>query len=287
MQQIKITVQENDSLAATFFAANAETKLNRSVIVGPAAAVSQTYYQGFCEYLADAGFDVMSFDFRGVGQSKTRHIREYRDIGFLAYAEYDYPEVVNTMLEKFPDQKLFIVGHSVGGWMPALTKISGKIDGLITVAALSGYWRLIAKPDRYLHWLAWYFIAPVAIKIYGYWPGWAGMKADTSAALGLDFAHWAKKPGFVFDEPRINATEHANRFLGHLHLFQIADDSWGTPDAVKAVHDRYPNSKSRTIEVVEPKKFGIPFIGHFNFFRSAHRDTLWALVLKRLNGFCV
>ena len=285
MQQIHITVQENDSVAATFFPANTEKKLNRSVIVGPAAAVSQTYYQGFCEYLADAGFDVMSFDFRGVGQSKTRDIREYRDIGFLAYAEHDYPAVVNTMLEKFPDQKLFIVGHSVGGWMPALTKISGKLDGLITVAALSGYWRLMAKPDRYLHWLSWHVVAPLTIKLYGYWPGWAGMKVDASAALGLDFARWAKNPGFVFDEPRINATEHANRFLGQLHLFQIADDSWGTPAAVKAVHDRYPNAKTRAIEVIEPKKLGIKFLGHFNFFRSAHRDTLWALALKRLNEF--
>ena len=285
MQQIQIRVQENDSVAATFFPANNENKLYRSVIVGPAAAVSQTYYQGFCEYLANAGFDVMSFDFRGIGQSKTRHIREYRDIGFLAYAEHDYPAVVNTMLEKVPDQKLFIVGHSVGGWMPALTKISGKIDGLITVAALSGYWRLMARPARYLHFLAWYLIAPLTIKLYGYWPGWAGMKADTSAALGLDFAHWAKKPGFIFDEPRINATEHANRFVGHLHLFQIADDTWGTPAAVKAVHDRYPNAKTRAIEVVEPKEHGIPFIGHFNFFRSAHRNSLWALALKRLNEF--
>ena len=123
MQKILITVQENDSVAATVFPANTENKLNCSVIVGPAAAVSQTYYQGFCEYLADAGFDVMSFDFRGVGQSKTRHIREYRDVGFLAWAEYDYPAVVNTMLEKFPDQKLFIIGHSVGGWMPGATRM--------------------------------------------------------------------------------------------------------------------------------------------------------------------
>jgi predicted alpha/beta hydrolase len=285
MQKIEISVQENDLIAATIFPASNEKKLNRSVIVGPAAAVSQTYYQDFCEYLAEAGYDVMSFDFRGVGQSKTRNIREYRDIGFLAWAEHDYPAVVNAVLEKLPNQPLYIVGHSVGGWMPALTKISDRIDGLVTVAALSGYWRLIAAPQRYLHFLAWYFIAPLAIRIYGYWPGWAGMKADTSAALGLDFARWAKRPGFVFDEPRMKASEHASRFVGHLHLFQIADDSWGTPAAVKAVHDRYPNAKTRVCEVVEPKKLGIPFIGHFNFFRNTHRDTLWALALNRLQAF--
>ncbi len=285
MQKIEIIVQENDSLVATFFPASLDKKQNRSVIVGPAAAVSQTYYQGFCEFLAEAGFDVLSFDFRGVGQSKTKHIREYRDIGFLAWAEHDYPAVVNFMLEKFTLQKLFIIGHSVGGWMPALTKISHRIDGLIAVAALSGYWRLMARPQRYLHFLAWYGIAPLTIKLFGYWPGWAGMKADTSRAIGLDFAHWAKKPGFIFDEPRIKAAEHAHRFTGHLHLFQITDDSWGTPAAVKAVHDRYPNAKTRKIEAVEPRAFGIPFIGHFNFFRRGHRDSLWMLALKRLQAF--
>ena len=47
MQQIQITVQENDQIAATFFPANAGKKLSRSVIVGPAAAVSQPITPAF------------------------------------------------------------------------------------------------------------------------------------------------------------------------------------------------------------------------------------------------
>jgi predicted alpha/beta hydrolase len=284
MAQIQITVQDSDSVIATFFSARPEKKLYRSVVVGSGAGISQTYYTNFCHYLADAGFDVMSFDFRGIGQSKVLDIRDYRDIGFQAWAEHDYPAIVNHMLAMFPEQPLLIVGHSAGGWLPGITKISDRIDGILMVAALSGYWRLISAPQRYVHLLAWYVLLPVAIRMYGYWPGRIGMKVDTSAALGLEFARWAKKPGFVFDEPSMNASEHANRFVGDLHLFQIADDAWGTPAAVKAVHDRYPNARTRVLEAIDPKKLNVPFVGHFNFFRSAYRDTLWPLALKRLLG---
>ncbi len=133
-----IAVSGNDHLIAHHFRAAPDRRRGRSVIVGPATAVAQTYYFKFCTYLAEQGFDVLTFDYRGVAQSKLRPIRDYRDIGFSAWAEHDYPAVIEHMHALHPGQPLYIVGHSVGGWMPGATRASHRIDGLLGVAALVG-----------------------------------------------------------------------------------------------------------------------------------------------------
>lgn len=285
MEKINIAVSANDHLIAHIFRAAPDKKRARSVIVGPATAVAQTYYIKFCTYLAEQGFDVLSFDFRSVGQSLLRPIQEYRDIGFSDWAEQDYPAVIDFMHAQFPNQPLYIVGHSVGGWMPGATRASHRIDGILGIAALSAYWALMSRPYRYGHWLTWNTLVPLTTNLLGYWPGWAGLTHDLPRKLGQEFAQWAQLPGFLFDAPQFDARGNAAKFTGHLHLYQIADDAWGTPEAVSALQPHYSNAKTNVMETLKPADFGAKSIGHLNFFRSVHRDTLWPHALARLTAF--
>lgn len=285
MEKIDIAVSANDALIAHVFPAAPAAKRGRSVVVGPATAVAQTFYFKFCQYLADQGFDVLSFDFRSVGQSLQRPIRDYAGIGFSDWAAYDYPAVIDAVHNLYPGQPLYIVGHSVGGWMPGATRASHRIDGILGVAALSAYWPLMARPYRYGHWLTWNTLVPITTSLLGYWPGWAGLTHDLPAKLGREFAQWAQMPGFLFDAPQFDARGNAARFTGHLHLYQIGDDVWGTPQAVSALQPHYPNAKTNVMETLKPADFGTKKIGHLDFFRSAHRDTLWPHALARLTGF--
>jgi predicted alpha/beta hydrolase len=285
MKKIQINVDTNDHLIAHIFAAAPNKKRGKSVIVGPATAVAQTFYIKFCTYLAEQGFDVLSFDFRSVGQSMNRSIRDYKDVGFSDWAEQDYPAVIHFMHETFPNQPLYIVGHSVGGWMPGTTHASDRIDGILGVAALSAYWPLMARPYRYGHWLTWNTLVPLTTSLLGYWPGWAGLTHDLPAKLGREFAQWAKSPGFVFDAPQFDARGNAAKFTGHLHLYQLSDDAWGTTEAVSALQSHYPNAKTNVMETLVPADFDTKSIGHLNFFRSVHRDTLWPHAVARLTAF--
>jgi len=285
MEPIRLEVTANDTLQAHHYPAHAPVRRNRSVIVGPATAVPQTVYIKFCQYLAEQGFDVLCFDYRGIGQSFSGDIRDYRDIGFSAWAEHDYPAVIDHMHARHPGQPLYIVGHSVGGWMPGATSASHRIDGILGIAALSAHWPLMARPQRYWHWFAWHAVVPVTTALLGYWPGWAGLKMDLSATLGREFAAWAKSPGFVFDATQFDARGNAEKFTGQLHLLQIDDDPWGTPAAVSALQPYYPNAKRNVMETVRPADFGLQKIGHLAFFRSQYRETLWPLAVARLSAF--
>lgn len=285
MQNIEIAVGKDDRLIGHLFPAEPSCRKGRSVIVGPATAVPQTFYYNFCRYLAGHGFDVLTFDFRSVGQSKLRPIRDYADIGFSSWAEQDYPAVIEWMHAHHEGQPLYIVGHSVGGWMPALTRASSRIDGLLGIAALSAYWPLMARPHRYFHWFAWRALVPLSTAVFGYWPGWAGLNHDLPTTLGREFAEWAQQADFVFDARQFDPRGNALAFKGHLHLYQISDDPWGTPEAVRSLIAHYPNARSAAMETLRPADFGGKAIGHLNFFRSAHKDTLWPHTLKQLEAF--
>lgn len=285
MQAFDITLADGGTIAAQLYRADASARRGRSVVMAPATAVAQTYYTKFCGYLAGQGFDVLSFDFRGVGQSLRAPIRDYAGIGFSDWAEHDYPAVIEAMHGLHPGQPLYIVGHSVGGWMPGVTRASHRIDAILGVAALSAYWPLMARPYRYVHWLTWKALVPMTTALLGYWPGWAGLTHPLPAKLGREFAQWACRPGFVFDAPQFDARANAARFAGHLHMYQIADDPWGTPAAVSALQPYYPNAKSNVMESLHPATFGAERIGHLDFFRSAHSETLWPHALARLAAF--
>jgi predicted alpha/beta hydrolase len=282
MQSIRISVVENDSLVATHFVPPAAAR-NISVIVGSAAGAPQTYYQSFCEYLSAQGFDVWSFDFRGIGQSQTRPLKSYRDIGFFAWANHDYPAVIEHVKSQSPNQPLCIIGHSVGGWMPAFTRASHHLHGILGVAAMSGHWRLMAAPERYLHLLAWYALVPLSTRLFGYWPKAVGLGRDVSAGLARDFAYCAKRKNFIFDAPQIGAADNVRAFKGVAHLLQMSDDPWGTPAAVGALAQQFTMAKSVKVERIDGHALGVGPIGHLNFFRREHRETLWPHALQRLN----
>lgn len=284
MQRIEIPVIDGEHLVAHHFAADAASRKGVSVIVGSAAAAPQSYYRGFCEFLAAKGFDAFSFDFRGIAQSQVKPLRQYHDTGFFAWATHDYPAMIDYVKQALPTQPLHIVGHSVGGWMPGFTRAAHQVDGILGVAALSGHWRLMARPHRYLHALAWYLLTPLSIRLFGYWPGVVGLGRDAPAGLGRDFAWCAKRPSFIFDAPQIDAASNVRRFTGRLHLLQIADDPWGTPESVSHLHEQFVNARHREIEPIRPSDFGVKAIGHLGFFRHEHRQTLWPHALQRLQA---
>jgi predicted alpha/beta hydrolase len=54
---------------------------------------------------------------------------------------------------------------------------------------------------------------------------------------------------------------------------------------VRSLIAHYPNARSVAMETLRPADFGGRAIGHLNFFRSIHKDTLWPHALKQLEAF--
>ncbi len=281
--QSTLICSDGQTIVANWFKPKQKNPL-ATIVVAPGAAAEARFYRGFCEYLANQNYRVVSFDFRSVGESKIVSGHNINECGFSTWIEHDYPTVIKYAKQSAPNIPLFIVGHSAGGWMSGINSASAYVDGILGVAALSAYWRHMARPHRYAHWLAWHVLVPIATKVFGFWPGRIGFRANMAKKFGTEFSRWARHPDFVFSDKKLQVRENSLNFRGSMHLLQIADDPWGTPSAVAGYAKQFPNASIRTIESIHPTAFQLSSIGHFGFFRTQNRDVLWPIAAARLSA---
>lgn len=66
----KISSKNNYLLSFTIFKPETDQKKNITVLIAPAMAVLQKYYWKFAEYVCEKGYNVITFDYLGIGKSK-------------------------------------------------------------------------------------------------------------------------------------------------------------------------------------------------------------------------
>jgi alpha-beta hydrolase superfamily lysophospholipase len=140
-----------------------------SVVIGGAMGVRQAFYEAFATWLAGQGYRVTSFDYRGHGDSLQGPVREVH--ADLCDWARDYEAVIAHAKAQLPDQPLFLVGHSLGAQLPGLLRTPQRVDGLLSIAAGSGYWRDNAPRLKRVVPYFWHVLVPVATRLCGYFPG--------------------------------------------------------------------------------------------------------------------
>ncbi len=126
METFQIICADNTALTAKKFTPATTIK---SVVVMPAAmGVKQNFYEPFAEFLAENGIAVLSFDYRGMGESipeQYRHSLRGFAANIIDWAEKDYNAALKTAKEWLPDVPLLVVGHSWAVsclvWCPIIT----------------------------------------------------------------------------------------------------------------------------------------------------------------------
>ena len=269
---LRIRALDGFELAATLYEPAAGMDRRTAVLINSATAVKRRYYDPFARYLAGEGFTVLTYDYRGIGGSRPRSL-----VGFRArlrqWAEEDQGGVLDWVAGSLGAAKLLVVGHSVGGQIVGLAPGNERIAGLVGVAAQNGYWGHWPSPSRYRMALRWYLALPLATSLFGYVPGWLGIKEDLPGGVAREWAAWCRRPGFLFqghDERRRGFERFAKPFLA----YSFADDDYAPRAAVESLLDAYREARVDHRHVT-PREVGAPAIGHFGFFRERFRETLW------------
>src|SRR4051812_43381170 len=107
----------------------------RPVLIMPATGVPQSYYAKFAAYLAQRGFSVLTFDYRGIGRSLSSDIREH-PARMRDWATLDAAAAFDSL-----KGDICVVGHSFGGQALGLLPDPARITGAVMVGSQSGYWR--------------------------------------------------------------------------------------------------------------------------------------------------
>jgi predicted alpha/beta hydrolase len=255
-----------------------------SVVIGGAMGVRQDYYAPFAEWLSGQGFRVTTFDYRGSGESlPDTHDGSLR--GFKAdlfdWAS-DYEAVVDSAKAALPDAPLYLLGHSLGAQLPGFLRNQTKVDGLVSIAAGSGYWRDNAPQLRRMILYFWYVLVPLATRLCGYFPGRKLKKVgDLPAGVMLQWRKWCLDPLYsVGAEGEGARLAYAQATFPVLAL-SITDDELMTWRGTQNLINLYTGT-ARSFERITPADLGVKRIGHFGFFRQQFSQSLWPRTVQIL-----
>lgn len=246
-----------------------------AVLIAGAMGVPQRFYAGFANLLRERGVAVLTFDYHGIGASAPASLRGF-EASIHGWGEQDLGGAVDFLQTRFPGVPVQYVGHSVGGQLLGLVPRWERLDSALLIASQSGFWRLWPGATKYAMWLMWNAAIPVLTGALGFFPmGRLGQGEDLPAGVAREWAKWGRHPKYVISHAEAHGIRGYAEFDRPLRSVAIADDSYAPVPTVRALYDHYL-SAPKDFVVVDPRSVGAKKIGHFGFFRSRFRDTLWA-----------
>ncbi len=268
--EIEIPTTDGRPLAATLFSPTVTPRAH--VIVHGATAVPQRFYRDWATHLAERGVEVLTYDYRGVGRSRTLPLASERVTmsDWIDDAQATQRWLANRRLEA----PLVVMGHSFGGQIA--TVLAPAADAIITVGAQGGYVGRYDAPRKQWYAAVMRGLIPALTRGFGYLPGWAGLGEDLPPGVARQWARWCSHPEYLLSElPHLRARMAA--WEGPLFALTVDDDTFATPKNVKWLLDRF---ESATIEHDDLRvaDLELPAVGHFGFFRRSAAAELWPRV---------
>lgn len=262
VSQTTIPARDGFALAGTVYRHAAAT--NRAVVISSATAVPRRFYRHYARALAAEGYVAVTYDYRGIGESRPESLRGFdatmRDWGLL-----DMAGVVDWVRSRLGAERIFVVGHSVGGQVAGLLDNSSLIDGMLTFSAQSGHWRLQASEQKAIVAFHVYVTLPLLATIFGFMP-WStlGAAEDLPKGAALEWSRWCRNREYLLGDATLPLHRYGE-FPAPVLAYSFEDDKWGTKRAVDEMMSAYPNVERRH---VVPHDVGLPSLGHFGYFRK-------------------
>jgi predicted alpha/beta hydrolase len=280
IDEISFPATDGYSLGATLFLPRGAKR--HAVLINSATAVPRKVYRGFAGYLARRGCAVLTYDYRGIGDSRQKSLVGYNQpkslVGFKAsmsdWAALDITAAVAWMRQRYKNLPLTYVGHSFGGQALGLLGNNSEVARALLIAAQAGYWKLMDQPERYRVYAMLNFVGTPLTRALGYAPGWGGVGMDLPKGVFEQWTRWVMSPRYLFDEQNLCALQNFPKNQGALRALCLSDDPWATRAAVELLCSGFTSIKPEILTIA-PADADAARIGHLGFFRPEHRDTLW------------
>ncbi len=272
-QAFVIKTADQTNISATLY--RGENKSNHLIIVCAATGAPQWYYGGFAEYAAGyADFDVLTFDYRGIGKSLNGSVIDSK-AKMSDWGIYDLEAIIKWSQGKY--DKLFLIGHSVAGQIFPLALSNPKISAAYFVGAQSAYYGCWRGTWLLYVLLFWYFLIPVITFLFDYLPGWAmGGSIPIPKRVALEWRKWGTHKGGVL-QGNLGTIRKFESIKIPIHFVNIEDDKLlGPSKATQRLMGQYTNAVT-SFQFISPKNLKLKHIGHFGFFKKQFKKVLWPM----------
>lgn len=259
------------------------------VVVNPATSVCCRYYARFAEFLHHHGFDVLIYDYRGIGESRPETMRGF-NASWIDWGRLDFEAALQWVSHSIPGQPIHVVAHSVGGFLVGLAESSHRISRVFTVGAQYAHWRDYARGHRLRMLLKWHVAMPALTSVFGYFPGKRlGWLEDTPKGVVRDWTSraprfedaWRKGSLVLSTDERQALVGRFSDMQAEILALSLSDDEFGTVAAVRRLLAYFRGSR-RTHLHLHPQEVGETRIGHFAFFHNRFQHSLWPVALEWL-----
>ncbi|WP_459460093.1 alpha/beta hydrolase family protein [Rhizobium sp. No.120] len=280
-QQISISCDDGVVLGGHLWLAKT-ARPEGSVIINSATGVLARYYHRYAQFLAQHGFDVLTYDYRGIGQSRPLQLRgtgyRWRDWG-----ERDFDAALKWTASHHRSGRLMVVGHSVGGFLPGLAESAPMIDRMLTVGAQYAWWGDYRPCRRAALFLKWHVVMPAVTALCGYFPGRRlGWLEDLPKGVANEWSF--RRPRFEWSHPAAEREDALRRMAAvraPILAIAVSDDELGTVPAVRRTLRYYTGTQSLVVQLC-PIDLGRDRIGHFGLFHDSYKESFWTDTLTWL-----
>ena len=188
-EEASITTADNVYSKITIFGHSNDSSLPVMICM-PAMGILSKYYEPMAIEIQKTGWIAITTDLRGNGNSSVK-VSKTTNFGYHEMITYDWPAIISKVKEKFPNNPLFLIGHSLGGQLSALyASINpNQVHGIVLIAACSVYFKGWNFPHN-IGVLTGTQLASIVSKLLGYFPGRKIGFAGTEAKQVIeDWAH--------------------------------------------------------------------------------------------------
>jgi predicted alpha/beta hydrolase len=259
-------------------------------IVNAATSVRCRYYFRFAAYLFAHGWDVLVYDYRGIGESRPPRLAGFR-ASWLDWGRLDFEAALRFVQRSFPGQPIDVVAHSIGGFVLGLAPSNAAVRRVFTMGAQYAYWRDYAKRERLAMLLKWHWAMPALAYLFGYVPAARlGWMEDTPRGVALSWSRsrasfedtYQRPPIALPDDERTKLANGFARLSAPLLAVSVTDDPFGTVPAIERLLGYFSGSEQRIHLRIAPADAQVDKIGHFAFFHRRFEAMLWPIALQWL-----
>lgn len=288
MARVQLRAADGRELGALFYASQRPRAPRRVAVLHCGAGIQASSYRAFAQFLSEWGVAVLAYDYRGIGLSRPSDLRGF-PVVTADWVELDAAAAIAWLRERFPDDELVGISHSIGALSLAAAPNAARQDRLVFIAPHTAYFGDYRPLYRLPMAVLWHGLMPVVTRLAGYFPARRlGLGEDLPAGVALE---WARRRSPELrprgDQP---AAQRIRRLLDQAGLVErpalaltVSDDAFATVAGARRLLSYFPGLQVQPV-LLTPAEANVPRLGHFGFFRREAGLRLWPRFLGLLDA---
>jgi predicted alpha/beta hydrolase len=244
--------------------------------------VKKEFYVNFSRFLVSQGYNVLLYDYRGIGGSAPKDLRSLESY-MHEWGTKDMNAVLDYLVEQRGMTNIVWLGHSVGAQLIGFLRNRQHIRKVISINAALGYWGYFPFPKRWLIWVLWFLIGPLMIKMYGFGAmtkiGWG---EDLPRNMLMEWREWCLSKNYFRKCLQTQLqTDKFYHFTVPITAIYTSDDFIANDKTVPLMMKFFPNSPCRIFKL-PVRKYTRDKAGHIGIFRKKFENSLWPVLVEAI-----